>query len=84
MQIWRNAIGWDCQGQLTFDDSQIGLHIHHLLKWIAFISPCLMRSKIIYLASMFSKIDEYIQNKSGNYSVLWRSRHFQCPILEFE
>jgi hypothetical protein len=52
-------------------------------KWHLF-HTCLMKQNHLVWQACSIKIDEYNTNKSSNYSsFLWRSRHFQCPILEF-
>jgi Tol biopolymer transport system component len=55
MQIWRMQSDGTNQEQLTLMIIQIGLHIHHLITNGSYLfHTCLMRSKIICLASMFN------------------------------
>jgi Tol biopolymer transport system component len=86
MQIWRMQSDGTNQEQLTFDDnSNWFAHPSPDNKWIAFIS---------YMSDeKQNHFGKHVQLKLMNIATkqiqvllqfLWRSRHFQCPILSSE
>jgi Tol biopolymer transport system component len=80
MQIWRMQSDGTNQEQLTFDDSNWFAHPSPDNKWIAYLSD--EKQNHLFGKHVQLKLMNIYKTNPGNYSsFLWRSRHFQCPIL---